>query len=58
MGEVLDSLDRIPGMKTKVFGKLQAAEQSFEDQKGYEGIQAGEKARRRLDEKKKTMQIN
>ena len=53
MEEVMTSMDRIPGMKNKLFNRLSTAEQAWEEIKGNEGIQAGRNARRRLTELKK-----
>ena len=52
------NIERIPGMKAKVFNKLSTAEQGWEDMKGYQGITAGREARRRLNELKGSMEDN
>jgi hypothetical protein len=41
MEEVITNMDRIPGMKTKLFHRLASAENAWEDEKGLVGIQAG-----------------
>ena len=52
MEEVVQNMDRIPGMKTKLFNRLASAERNWEDIKGNEGIIAGRNARKRLYEGK------
>ena len=42
------NMDRVPGMKTKLYNRLASAEQAWEDEKGADGIMAGRNARRRL----------
>jgi len=41
-------MDKIPGMKNKMFNRLATAESTWENVKGAEGIEAGRNARNRL----------
>ena len=54
MEEAIGNMDKVPGMKSKVFNKLTNAEQGWEDMKGFAGIAAGRDARRRLNDLKNT----
>ena len=58
MEEAIGNIERIPGMKTKVFNRLTNAEQGWEDIKGSQGIMAGREARRRLADIKGTNDNN
>ena len=49
-------MDRVPGMKNKLFNRLATAERGWEDIKGAEGIQGGRQAKYRLNELKKNME--
>jgi len=56
MEEAISNIDRIPGMKTKVYNKLASAEQGWEEDKGAQGIVAGREARRRLNDLKGSLE--
>jgi hypothetical protein len=49
-------MERVPGMKNKLFNRLATAERGWEDIKGAEGIQGGASAKARLHELKRTME--
>ena len=50
------NLERNPGMKTKVWDRITSLHNQFEEEKGQQGLKAGETARKRLLRKEKSIE--
>jgi hypothetical protein len=57
MNETILNLQRMPGYKSKIWDKVTEMHAHFEEQKGFDGLKAGEMARHRLQMKNKYDEI-
>ena len=56
MRNALHHLEKMPGLRAKVYNQVGTMAQQWNDQKGLEGMEAGEKTRMKLVRKKKEME--
>lgn len=53
MNECIGILQKMPAYKNKVWDKISAMHNEYEEEKGMQGLRAGEEARKRLRDKLK-----